>query len=179
MTTWPINIQNYKKINMKRFSINAFCLLLIGLLFQGCGADNIDPTSEKGLTMDGSSFDVTVVTLVGISLEESGHAALAFTGTNGALTKVLNVDFEYDPDQPVDGTYSFPAASGARLLNDWLTNYTEMPLSGAVYSTVLEKGTVTVKDNGDADYTIKIDLEMKDGKIFKGTYQGTVKAVFQ
>lgn len=164
---------------MKRFSISAFCLLLMGLLFQGCAADNIDPTSGKDLTMDGSPFEITVVTLVGISVEESGHAALAFTGTNGTLTKVLNVDFEYSPDQPVDGTYSFPAASGARLLDDWLTNYTEMPLSGAVYATTLEKGTVTVKDNGDADYTIKIDLEMLDGKIFKGTYQGAVQAVFQ
>lgn len=164
---------------MRKHSINAFYLLLMGLLFQSCAVDNIDPTSENGLSIDGSSFDVTVVTLVGISLEDLGHASLTFTGTNGALTKTLNVDFEYDPAQPVNGTYAFPGASGTRLLNDWLTNYTEMPVTGAVYATTLEKGTVTVKDNGDSNYTITIDLEMEDGKKFKGTYQGAVQAVFQ
>lgn len=164
---------------MKKYSKSAFYLLLMSLLFQSCAVDNIDPTSKNNLTMDGSPFDVTAVTLVGISLEESGHASLTFTGTNGALTKVLNVNFEYDPAQPVNGIYSFPVVSGARLLDDWLTNYTEMPVTGAVYATTLKKGTVTINDNGGADYTIEIDLEMNDGKIFKGTYQGAVKAQFQ
>lgn len=164
---------------MKKQGLLPLCLLLIALLFQGCQVDNIDPISENGLTVDGASFDVTVVTLVGVSMEDAGHAAISFTGTNGVLSKILTVDVEYSSSQPMDGTYAYPSVSGARYLDNFLTNYTEMTASGPTYATVLENGTVTVKDNGDSNYTITIELEMIDGKLFKGTYRGEVQAAFQ
>jgi hypothetical protein len=163
---------------MKKYSISAFCLLLMGLLLQSCAVDNIDPTSENTLKVNGETFEVTMASLLGISLEGEGHAALTFTGTNGVLTKVLTIDFEYSPSEDVSGTYAYPSASGSRNLNNFLTNYTEMPVTGAVYATNLEKGTVTVKDNGDSNYTITMDLLMNDGKVFKGTYRGEVQTVF-
>lgn len=163
---------------MKKQGLLPLYLLLIALLFQSCQVDNIDPTSENEITVDGASFEVTVVTLVGISMEDAGHASISFTGTNGVLSKVLTVNVEYSPSQPLDGTYAYPSVSGARYLDNFLTNYTEMTSSGPTYATVLEKGTVTLKDNGDSNYTITMELTMIDGKVFKGTYQGAVQAAF-
>lgn len=163
---------------MKKNSLLVLCLLLSCLLIQGCTVDNIDPTSENKLTVDGAAFDVTVATLLGVSIDDDGHAVLSFTGTNGALSKVLTVDVEYSPSQPVDGTYAYPAENGARKLDNYLTNYTEMTMSGPTYATILEKGTVTIKDNGDSNYTITLDLLMVDGKVFKGSYRGEVQTTF-
>lgn len=164
---------------MKKQGFPSLCLLLITLLFQSCQVDNIDPTSENGLTLDGASFDVTVVTLVGVSMEDAGNATLSFTGTNGVLSKILTVSTEYSPSQTLDGTYAYPSVSGSRYLDNFLTNYTEMSTgSGPTYATVLENGAVTLKDNGDSNYTITIDLKMIDGKAFKGTYKGEVQASF-
>ncbi len=164
---------------MKKYGLLTICLLLSSLFLQSCTVDNIDPTAQNVITQNGEKFDVTVVTLLGISIEGDGHAVLSFTGTNGALTKVLTVDVEYDPSQPVSGNYASPAVSGTRVMNSILTNYSEMPLVGAMYATILEKGSVTLKDNGESNYTITLDLEMKDGKKFKGTYQGDVQETYQ
>lgn len=172
------NQLNHNSNKMTKQGFLSLCLLLLALLFQGCQVDNIDPTSENGLTVDGASFEVTVATLVGVSMEDAGHAAISFTGTNGVLSKILTLNVEYSPSQPLDGTYAYPSENGARYLDNFLTNYTEMTSSGPTYATVLEKGTVSLKDNGDSNYTITIELTMIDGKIFKGTYRGEIKAAF-
>ena len=165
-------------MNMKKQGLLFICLFVISLLFQHCTVDNIDPTSENKLTLDGATFQVTLASLVGVSMEDSGYAALSFTGTNGALSKILTVNFEYSPSQAVAGTYAYPSENGARYLDNYLTNYTEMTASGPTYATVLEKGTITVKENGDSHYTITIDLLMVDGKVFKGSYTGKVQEAF-
>ncbi|WP_152425175.1 hypothetical protein [Nafulsella turpanensis] len=152
-------------------------LFLFVFLLSACTKEGMSP-SGNSLTLNGAPFEVATVSLLGVSLEGEGHAGLTFTGREGTTAKTLTVDFEYSPAQAVDGTYAFPQTNGARLLNDWLTNFTEFNFSGETNSTNLEKGTVTIKDNGDSNYTVTIDLTMTDGKVFKGTYRGDVQAVF-
>lgn len=163
---------------MKNKNLLAIYLLLMAGLFSACSKENILPSSENTLTLDGAPFKVSVASLLGTSIEDEGNASVSFTGTDGTLTKTLGMVIDYSPSQALSGTYAFPATSGARHLDDWLTNYTEMTVSGDVNSTNLEKGTVTVKENGESNFTITVDLVMVDGKKFKGTYKGTVQAVF-
>lgn len=163
---------------MKNKNVIALCLLLMAGLFSACSKESILPSSENTLTLDGSPFKVAVASLLGTSIDDEGNAAISFTGTDGTLSKTLGMVIAYSPSQALSGTYAFPETSGARHLDDWLTNYTEMTVAGDMQSTNLEKGTVKLKDNGESNYTITIDLVMVDGKKFKGTYTGTVQAVF-
>jgi hypothetical protein len=152
------------------------CLLFASILvIQSCSDDD-GPSSN--ITLDGSSFKVSSVTLLGISQDNEGHAALTFASVDGNNSKILTVDFEYDGVTTVTGTYSYPQTGSNRFLDDWLTNYTEVTGTTEVTSTVLDTGTVTVTAHGNATYTVVIDLKMVDGQVFKGTYKGKVEESF-
>ena len=94
------------------------------------------------------------------------------------LTKVLTVDFEYSPSATLGGTYSFPETNNHRLLDDWLTHYSEFNGTNEMTSTNLKSGTLTLEDLGSSRYMITVHLTMMDGTIFQGTYKGPVTAVF-
>jgi hypothetical protein len=128
--------------------------------------------------MDGVALKETTVTLLGVSLDGEGHAGITFTVSDGSLTKVLTVDFEYSPSASLAGTYSFPETNNHRLLDDWLTYYAEFSGTSEMTSTNLESGTLTLEDLGGSRYAITIHLTMVDGTIFQGTYKGPVSAVF-
>lgn len=153
-------------------------LLLLVLFLSACGKEEVNPSSGNTLTLNGDAFEVSFASLMGVSIEDEGHAGITFTGNKGTTAKTLMIDIEYSPSKAIDGTYSFPQTGTDRYLNDWLTNYSEISVDGESNSTNLQKGSVTVKENGDSNYTISIDLEMKDGKHFKGTYRGEVQAAF-
>lgn len=154
-------------------------LMIVAVLwFSGCSDSDSEPTVENTITMDGVAFKETTVSLLGVSLSGEGHAGVTFTVSNGSLTKVLTVDFEYSPSASVTGTYSFPETNNHRLLDDWLTYYAEFNGTSEMTSTNLESGTLTLEDLGGSRYMITIHLTMIDGTIFQGTYKGQVAAVF-
>lgn len=159
-------------------------LLLLLALFVGfisCDSDDDKPSTINTITLDGGSFKIQSATLLGVSLDGEGHAAITFVNTDGTISKSLGIDFEYTPDRSVSGTYSFPQNNTDRYLDDWLTNYSVITQSSGgadSESTNLQEGTVTVKDNGGSNYTVTIDLTMDDGKVFKGQYQGKMVAMF-
>lgn len=168
---------------MKPF-FNAKSLLLALALLPGlmsCQSDDDKPSTSNTVMLDGESFKIQSASLVGVSLDGEGHAAITFVNTDGSTSKSLGIDFEYAANTSVSGTYSFPQNDTDKYLDDWMTNYTVMTQSSSGVtseSTNLLEGTVTVKDNGDSHYTVTIDLIMVDGKVFKGTYQGKMQAVF-
>lgn len=162
---------------MKHHSVSSTFLFFLVLLLAACSGEEINPSANT-ITMDGAPFNISAASLAGISLDNEGHASITFTGNKGTTVKTLMIDFEYSPSEPVSGTYTFPQTTGTRYLNDWLTNYTELNVGGVAASSNLEKGKVTVKDNEGSNYTITIDLQMTDGKKFKGTFKGMVQAVF-
>lgn len=163
---------------MQHFGLNSLCLFLIATLMWSCSKEELTPDSKNTLTLDGKPFSITMVSILGISMDDAGHAAINFTGMDGTTTRSLAIDVEYAPTQTIGGTYSYPQSGGNRHLDDWLTNYTEFSGSNELTSVNLERGTVTLTDNGKSNFTITMDLEMTDGKIFKGTYQGPVQEVY-
>jgi hypothetical protein len=153
-------------------------LILTLISFSSCSDSDSEPSVENTIKMDGVAFKATTVTLLGVSISDEGHAGITFTVTDGSATKVLTVDFEYSPSASLTGTYSFPASGNHRLLDDWLTNYTEFNGTSEMTSTNLESGTLTMEDLGSSRYMVTIHLTMIDGKVFQGTYKGSVTAVF-
>jgi hypothetical protein len=151
-------------------------LLLVTFILSSCGSD--EPSG--GISVDGKSFNVISASLLGVSIGGDGHATISLISGNSSMSKTLSLDFEYSPTSPVSGNYSFPQAGSDRYLDDWLTNYTEITLSGSgsVYDTNLESGKITVLDNGNNNYTVTIDITMVDGTVIKGKYRGAFTVMF-
>jgi hypothetical protein len=149
--------------------------LLLTILLLGCSDDENGP--QNSITLNGSSFKITTATLIGISIDGEGHAAISFSNVTNTSNKNLTIDFEYSPNQTLSGTYSFPQGNN-RYLDDFLTNYSEF-INQGFYSTELEEGTLTLTDHGNSNYTVTIDLTMLDGKVFSGTYKGKIASQFQ
>lgn len=169
-----MNFQKKPRLHIKAL------LLFMALLPAFISCDSDDETSTvNNITMDGEPFTVHSASLIGVSMDGEGHAAVNLVNTDGSVSKSLSIDFEYSPNASVSGTYSFPQEGTDRYLDDWLTNYSVMSHSGgSSESTNLLEGTVTVKDNGGSNYTVTVDLKMVDGQLFKGTYQGKMQAMF-
>jgi hypothetical protein len=165
---------------MKNLQFIKISFLLLGLvLFASCSKDK-DAGPSTNITYDGAAFNVTTVTLVGVSSQGDGHAALSFINVNGTSSKTLTIDVEYAKGVSLSGTYAFPQTAGTLYLDDFLTNYTEMSTTTMNFTeTSLQSGTVTLKDNGNANYAVTFDFTMENGKIFKGTYSGKVQANLQ
>jgi len=155
-----------------------FLLLLIGSItvLSGCGSDE---TPSNTIKIDGTSLKVLFASLLGVSIDGEGHVAMSLTAvSNSGITKSLSIDFEYSTSAPIAGSYSFPQEGNDRMLNE-ITNYVMMDIvEETQYSTDIESGRVTVKDNGGDNYTLTIDLIMKDGLIIKGTYRGDFEVAF-
>ena len=152
-------------------------LVIISLIITSCGSD--EPSA--GISIDGKAFNVISASLLGVSISGEGHATISLTSaTSSGLTKTISLDFEYAPTSPVSGNYSFPQVGTDRFLDDWLTNYTEINISGggSVESTNLESGKITVQDHGNDNYTVTMDLTMIDGTIIKGKYRGVFTVMF-
>jgi hypothetical protein len=161
---------------MKHFHFLKNYFLVLPLLFVACSED--EPSVSNTIMLDGTSFKVTTVSLLGVSIDGEGHAGITFSFVQGTNVKSLTVDFDYSPSISLTGTYSYPVVNNNRLLDDWLTNYTEFNGNTEITSTNLQTGTLTVADHGNSRYTFTIDLKMLDGKVFKGTYKGTVTSMF-
>jgi hypothetical protein len=164
-------------MKMKRKSI--LMILICSIAFvSGCGDET--PSTLNTIKLDGGSFKVLFPSLLGVSIDGEGHISVSLSNiTNSGISKTLSIDFEYSPNEPISGSYSFPVEGTDRLLDDFLTNYTEMDISGGSdYSTELESGRITVTENGGDNYTITMDLTMLDGKVFKGTYRGDFQVAF-
>lgn len=154
--------------------LSVIFLFIFVLSLVSCDKDK-DSVTQNSIKLDGNSFEINTATIMGVSIGGDGHAGISFT-TAATVTKTLTIDFEYAGNQIIEGEYSFPD-NGTKLLDDWLTNYTEM--SGTdIYSTELKNGTVSVKHNSDNNYTVIMDLTMLDGKVFSGTYTGDFMVQF-
>jgi hypothetical protein len=151
-------------------------LSLISLVWlAGCSSDD-DAKPQNTITLDGQPFKITSASLIGVSIDGEGHAGISFTNVSSTKSKILSIDFEYSPNEPISGTYSYPQGSD-RYLDDILTYYTE--IEGSSFNdTDLEEGTVTIVENGGSNYTVTINLTMLDGKVFSGTYKGKFVVAF-
>jgi hypothetical protein len=159
-------------MNLKRIFAFAF-LVVLTASFTGCSDDDGDST-QNSIKMDGESFKVVGPSIIGVSMDGEGHAAVTFS--NG--TKILLIDFEYSTVATISGTYSYPDNGTDRLIDEWLTSYTVYS-NEEFYDTHLASGTITVKHNGSDNYTVTMDLTMEDGTEFKGTYKGKFTTQFQ
>ena len=148
-------------------------VLSISLLFIGsCSSDDdASPSNMNSIKIDGESFEILQASIIGVSLGGDGHAAISLTNENQSLMKTLMIDFEYFTEQSIEGDYAFPQIETQRLLNDWLTNYSE--LDGTTNTSLhLQEGTLKVVHNGGDNYTITMNLIMDGGTVFSGTYTG-------
>ena len=115
--------------------------------------------------------------IIGVSLGGDGHVAISLTNGNPSSMKTLTIDIEYFSEQSIEGDYSFPEIEGQRLLNDWLTNYSEF--DGTTNTSVhLQEGTLNIVHNGGNNYTINMNLDMDGEKVFFGTYTGEFHVFF-
>ena len=158
---------------MKTINITGILIFLAVTLLSisSCKKDDTTPSNQNLITFDGSVFEITTASIIGVSIEGDGHAGVSFISVSGAISKSLTVDFEYSAAQPIEGDYAYPQSGDIRLIDDWLSNYTEMGGTTS-YSTNLENGTLNIIHNGGNNYTVKINLTMVDGKLFSGTYTG-------
>ena len=156
--------------------------LILSMVFLfSCNEDDAGTRTENSIQLNGTSFSIASATILGVSLDGEGHAGLSLISNSGTLVKTLTIDFEYSPDEPLEGDYAFPQAAGSRLLDDWLTNYTITEITGSSSSSEsehLQEGTMTLVSNGGNNYSVFIDLIMDGGSVFKGTYTGVFTVVF-
>lgn len=153
-------------------------LVLISVVaFFSCSEDDGTQT-QNSIRVDGEAYKVVAPSLVGVSLDGEGHAAITFVNSSSSTMQSLTIDFEYSPGVSVSGTYVFPANGTDRLLNDWLTSHTWYDGDDA-YDTHLSTGTLIVKHGGADHYTVTLDLTMENGTVFTGTYKGEFTTQFQ
>lgn len=152
-------------------------LLAIIFSFYSCSEDVDGPVTNNSVKLNGNSFQVRTATLLGVSLDSEGHAALSLVSNEGLLVKTLNIDFEYATAEPMDGAYAYPESGEVRLINDWLTTYTIFE-GDSFESEHLEEGSMTLVHNGGNNYTVTMDLKMEGGSVFQGTYTGDFNVLF-
>ena len=156
--------------------ILTFCTYI--LIISSCNSDgDISPANRNTVKVDGESFEIQQAAIIGVSMGGEGHAAISLSNGDQSATKVLTIDIEYFSEQPIEGNYSFPKNENQRILNDWLTNYSE--IDGSTTTTIhLQEGTLEIVHNGDNNYTITMNLIM-DGEIeFSGSYTGNFQVFF-
>ena len=162
-------------MNFKQFFVRV--VPIIALFAFGCAKNEEVLPPPNDLTFDGNSFTVTSASVIGVAINNEGHAGISLISINNLKSKVLTIDVEYSGNSSVEGMYSFPQAVNDKYLDDWLTTFTIT--DGSTFtSTNLSVGTVNVINNGGDNYTVVIDLIMVDGSAFKGTYTGDFLVVF-
>lgn len=165
---------------MKSFIlIRKIIVLVISILFIGsCTSDDdASPSNKNSIKFDGDSFEILQASIIGVSLGGEGHAAISLTNGNPSSMKTLTIDVEYLSDESIEGDYAFPQIGTQRLLNDWLTNYSEY--DGTTNTSIhLQQGTLNIIHNGGNNYTISMNLAMDGEKVFSGTYTGEFQVFF-
>ena len=153
---------------MKSFMLSGkFFILFISLfIISSCNSDDdASPSNKNSIKFDGESFEIVQASIIGVSLGGDGHAAISLTNGNQSSMKTLTIDVEYFSDQSIEGDYAFPQIGTQRLLNDWLTNYSEY--DGTTNTSIhLQEGTLNIVHNGGNNYTINMNLDMDGEKVF-------------
>jgi len=162
-------------MNFSNFFLKIIPFILI--LAFGCKEDVVVPTSAV-LTLNGVSFVPENATIIGVSINNVGHAGISLVNINGTSVETLTIDVEYSGNSSIAGTYSFPQAASDKYLDNFLTNFTVF--DGTTFSgeAQLTEGSISVQENGNNNYTINMNLIMDDGTAFKGTYTGNFTVVF-
>lgn len=164
-----------KSLNLLgRILVFAITIIIIG----SCNSnDDVSPSKKNTIKLNGESFEIAQATIMGVSMGGEGHAAISFNNGNQSSMKVLMIDIEYFADQSIEGEYAFPQFETQRLLNDWLTNYSEF--DGTTNTSIhLQEGTLNVVHNEGNNYSITINLTMDGEKVFSGTYTGEFEVLF-
>lgn len=150
--------------------------LLVCLTIFSCSKDDETSTINK-VKMNGESFSINAASIIGISMGEDGHSAISFSNASETQGKTLTIDVESFTKETIEGTYSYPHNDDDKKLDDWLTNYVVFEGSEGTSSN-LDEGTVSIKHNGDNNYTIDMALTMVDGVTFSGSYTGEFTVMF-
>ncbi len=159
---------------MKSFILQGRIFILFAslLIISSCSKDDdATPSNKSSIKIDGQTFEVAQASILGVSIGGEGHAAISFNNGNQSSMRTLTIDIEYFSEQSIVGDYAFPEVEGQRLLNDWLTNYSE--LNETVNTTIhLQEGSLNIVHNGGNNYTITMNLKMDGEKVFSGIYTG-------
>lgn len=156
--------------------LKIYTALLVCLLMISCSKDD-ENKAVNTVKINGQSFSINAASILGVSIENSGHSAITLLSGSETQGQTLTIDVESFTKETIEGTYSYPLIEGDKALDDWLTNYMVYNNSDMT-SNNLESGTVTVIHNGDTNYTIEMDLTMVDGVTFKGTYTDNFTVMF-
>ena len=151
-------------------------LVVIITLSSQCSKDLLS-SIENEVTMNGSSFPITVASILGTSISGQGHTVINLMSGTTSQVQNLTIDIDAISEETLEGTYSYPLEGGDGELDNWLTNYTAFEGTTQVSST-LEEGIVTLIHNSGKNYTIELYLLMKDETIFEGSYTGYFQVQF-
>lgn len=170
------------------------CLLLITLAFTSCSSDNdsqevediipIVPVNQtKGkFTLDNVTYDVTyglISTLKIPNNRSSTSVNLQHTNSDASETVNLTLTIYQESSKSISGTYnlgSWTEDEGA-LLDRYLTSYSigiKTPDGLVITSSNtreiqgVKEGFLTIKENGNKNYTIKYNLLFENGKTSSG-----------
>ncbi|WP_291855397.1 hypothetical protein [Marinilabilia sp.] len=157
--------------------LNGLFAVLIALSFVQCEKDDTSPKQNDTIQMNGNDFSISSATMIGVSIGDSGHTGITLISGSETQANTLTMDVESFTRKTIEGEYAYPEAEGKKLLDDWLTNYSVFDGS-TMESSNLKAGEVTIIHNGDNNYTVEMDLTMKDGVTFSGLFAGDFQVMF-
>ncbi|MBL4746519.1 MAG: hypothetical protein JKY08_09160 [Flavobacteriaceae bacterium] len=160
---------------MKKLS-SVFVMLSMVFLSSCSSSDNKD--SSAGLTLDGVSINTNAAILVKQASSENSYSFSISDTSDVKSVKIITINIEFPLESSVTGDYEYSKKGDRKLLgmsSYSITNAT----AGTVDSSVLlgGSGSVSITDNGKNNYTLVLDLIMKDGVILKGSFTGSFKVM--
>lgn len=153
--------QYVKYLIMKNTIKLSLTVILLIFTFTYCTNDSLEVVTKNEITLDGEAFLIDKASIMAESVGEEGHSAIVLTSGNTSLT----IDIPVFTKDKLTGTYSYPKINQHRLLNHETTNY-----KNSSNVERLEKGTVVIMHEGRNYFSVKVDITMQNGKVFKGTY---------
>ncbi len=157
--------------------LRSLLIVMIALPLTQCGKDDILSRLENSIKMNGKDFLIVSASMLGVSIEDSGHTAISLVSGNATQVNTLTVDVESFTQASIQGEYAYPEESGKKRLDGWLTNYSVFDGTN-MHSSNLESGEVSIALNSGNNYRIDINLTMVDGVTFTGTYSGEFQVAF-
>ena len=157
--------------------INIVILAVAILLTTSCEKDDSAPKNSNSVKMNGSDFVIASASMIGVSIGDDGHTGITLVSGSATQANTLTIDIESFTKETIEGDYAYPAESGKKLLDDWLTNYSVFNET-SMNSSNLESGEVSITHNGGNNYTVNMNLTMNDGVSFIGEYTGEFQVMF-
>lgn len=152
--------------------------MLLALVFisVSCSSDDDDSSSSSGyIQIDGGTkYKITQSQIVGLNADgvdndQSYYAINLISSVSTTDVKTTSLALFFPYDSSIDGTYSI--SSDTKVLNSWLSSFSEFDGTTLTSNSDLSSGTCTIKKSGD-NFTISFSITPEDGRVITGSFSG-------